>query len=652
MIDPQKSKRRLAAIMFADIVGYTALMQADEDGAKRLRDKHRLVIEDRVRAHSGEIINYYGDGAVCLFNSAREAVLGAREIQTSLIEEPRVPHRIGIHIGDIVQEESGIYGDGVNIASRIESLAVPGSVLFSDKVFYELENHPSIATRSLGAFRLKNVKRPVGVFALDHAGIVVPTADMVQSNVAQAQMKSIAIMPFVCFEQGDEGAYFADGLSEEIGIGLCKVDGLSMISRDATVAIRESPEGPVQKARQMGVTHLLEGSVRRASDKVRVAVKLVNTADGYLGWSETFNGSLERIFELQDEIARSVVSAMRVNFNLTVSEPIVEQHTANSEAHQLYLKGLHHWNKRNPDSVVKASELFGQALEADANYSSAQCALSYCYAFLGSCGVMPPTDAYAKSLNYAMQAIEVNPRNAEAHLAIANLKFYHYWDWKGTKASLDKAESLGLTSGDFYQSYGLFEAAMGNHHAGILKMQKALEHDPLSIPVMSMLGTLQLFNEEYDSAIAVFDEILELEPGFRSALLYKGIALACKGAFEDALIACKEYHHLVGNPQKGLHGLVLAYHALGEDGKCEEYVGRLNARLESEKSVAVKIDLAVVHAAMGNHDESIRFLNDVYDNRFSIACMGMIWVLRCPYFKDLWQTTGFKQLLDRMGLAA
>jgi tetratricopeptide (TPR) repeat protein len=167
-----------------------------------------------------------------------------------------------------------------------------------------------------------------------------------------------------------------------------------------------------------------------------------------------------------------------------------------------------------------------------------------------------------------------------------------------------------------------------------------------------MLGTLQLFNEEYDSAIAVFDEILELEPGFRSALLYKGIALACKGAFEDALIACKEYHHLVGNPQKGLHGLVLAYHALGEDGKCEEYVGRLNARLESEKSVAVKIDLAVVHAAMGNYDEAIRFLNDVYDNRFSIACMGMIWVLRCPYFKDLWQTTGFKQLLDRMGLAA
>jgi TolB-like protein/class 3 adenylate cyclase/Tfp pilus assembly protein PilF len=491
MTDPRYSKRRLAAIMFADIVGYTALMQADEDGAKRLRDKHRRVVEDRVQAHSGEVVNYYGDGALCVFNSAREAVLGAQEIQSQLLAEPKVPHRIGIHIGDIVQDESGIYGDGVNITSRIESLAVPGSVLFSEKVFYELENHPSIKTVSLGEFRLKNVKRPVEVFALDHESIVVPTAEMVESNVARPQTKTIAIMPFVCNEKGEEGAYFADGLSEEISIGLCKVDGLAIISRTASVTIKESGDDAVRKARQMRVSHLLEGSVRQAGSQVRISVKLVNTADGYQVWSDTFNGGLERIFDLQDEIAKSVVKAMRVNFDLKTKEaaPIIEQQTTNAEAHQLYLKGLHHWNKRDPESVIKASELFNQALEIDAGYSSAQCALSYCYSFLGSCGVVSPTDAYSKALNFAMQAIEINPRNAEAHLAIANLKFYHYWDWKGTQQSLDKAAALGLTSSDFYHSYGLFNAAMGNHQAGISKMQQALEMDPLSNPVMAMLGT-------------------------------------------------------------------------------------------------------------------------------------------------------------------
>lgn len=637
--------------MFADIMGYTAMMQSDEEGALQLRDKHRRILEEKVAAHGGEIVQYYGDGALCLFNSVKEAVTGAREIQYTLLQEPVVPHRIGIHVGDIVRDASGVFGDGVNVASRIESLAIAGSVLLSDKVHQELQNHPTLKTRSLGEFQLKNVKKPVEVFALVHEDIKVPEAKDLASHVAHRASSSIAVIPFECLESSQEDAYFADGLSEEIANGLSKVDGLSIIARATCDAIKNSGEDLFKVSQRYNVTHLLDGSVRSIGNQVKASVRLVNTADGYQVWSETFRGSLDEIFDLQENIAKNIVRSMRLNFNLQeTSEPVLEKQTSNPEAHQLYLKGLHHWNKNNPESIGKASEFFSKALEADAGYSPAQCSMSHCYAFLGSCGMMQPTDAYAKALDYAMKAIETNPRNADAHLAIANIKFYHYWDWEGTKASLEKAESLGLNSSLLHQSFGLYYAATGEIVKGVRKMEQALGHDPLSIPVMTMLGTLYLFNSDFDKAIKVFDETLELEPSFRSALLYKGVALASQEKFEDALHAFQRYHELVDHPQKGINGLIIAYHAMGDYESSKEYLSRLNERLEAEPTAAVEIDLAISHAGIGNYDQATEFMNRVYEMRFSIACMGMIWIIRCPYFKGLWQTEGFKTLLTRMGL--
>jgi adenylate cyclase len=648
----QTASRRLAAIMFADIVGYTALMQEDESRAKALRDKHRDIVEDRVRAHAGEVVQYYGDGALCLFSSAKEAVIGACEIQRALLAEPAVPHRIGIHIGDVVQDASGVFGDCVNVASRIESLAIPGSVLVSDKVQAELENHPGLRTKSLGTFRLKNVRRPMEVFALDDDSITVPEAQHVTSEKASQEAKSIAVMPFTSLGSSEESAYFADGVSEEIINGLSKVDGLSVISRTTCMAMQASGVNSIEVGRRLGVAHQLEGRVRKAGDKVRVSVELVNTADGYQVWTESYDGSLEDVFELQDNIALQVVRALRVNL-LEKTENIVEQETTDTEAHSLYLKGLHHWNRRNPENVKKATECFNQALEIDAGYSSAQCALSHCYAFMGSCGAMAPTKAYARALEYAMRAIENNPKNAEAHLAIANIKFYHYWDWEGTRTSLEKAESLGLSSGLLHQSFGLYYAAMGQHQEGVRKMEQALQLDPLSVPVLSMLGTLYLFDEQYDRAMEVFDEILELEPTFRSAHQYKGVTMACQGLYAEALQEFMRYHKMVNHPKKGLIGVVIANHALGNKESAEEYLGRLYQRLEEESSASVLVDLAVIHSGIGDFDKAFDFLNRVYEQRFSIACMGMIWVIRCPLFKDgLHQQPEFRQFLKRMGLPA
>ena len=637
--------------MFADIAGYTAMMQKDENGAKLLRDKYRAVLESCLNDHGGEIIQYYGDGALCIFKSPKEAVLGSGEMQSAFLAKPEVPVRIGIHIGDIVRDEAGIYGDGVNIASRIESLAVPGSVLLSQKVQLELENHPDIRTSSLGAFDLKNVRRPVEVYALDRGDITVPHKDTMTSSVAERPSRSIAVLPFKVSGDDEEGEYFADGVSEEITSGLNHVEGLSVISRTTCIAIAKSSSDSVEIGRRHNVSHLLGGSVRKAGNRVRMSVQLVQTADGYQVWAKTFDGTLDNIFDLQDNIAKNVISALRVNFDLmTRGAPVVQEQTQNSEAYNLYLKGLHHWKKHNPENVQKAREIFDHALSLDPGFSSAQCALSHCYAFLGSCGVIPTVDAYARAIQHAMTAIESNPQNAEAHLAIANIRFHHQWDWAGTKHSLDKAIALGLNSGMLHQTHGLYFAAMGEHEQGVRVMQRALELDPMSIPAMNMLATLHLFNTGYDAAIRIYEEILDLEPNFRTAHEFKGVALLCKGLYREALDAFTIYHSMVSNPKRGLMGHILSYHALGYNDKRDELIEVVRERYAHEPSASVEIDLALVYTGTGHYDEAVDYMTSVYEKRFSIACMGMIWLVRCPYFKELWQNPGFGQLMGRMGL--
>ena len=218
---PSDKVRQLAAIMFADMTGYTAMMQEDEQKTRILRDRQRQTLETLIPGYKGKIIQYFGDGTLSIFDSAINAVNSAIEIQKELQKEPKVLLRIGIHSGDIVFENQDIYGDGVNLASRIEGLAVPGAVLISDKVFDEVKNQPEIKTVLLGSFKLKNVKRQVEVYAISNEGMVVPTP--AQTGVKAGTQKTIAVLPFINMSADPENEYFSDGISEEILNALTRV---------------------------------------------------------------------------------------------------------------------------------------------------------------------------------------------------------------------------------------------------------------------------------------------------------------------------------------------------------------------------------------------------------------------------------------------
>lgn len=644
-------RRKLAAIMFADIAGYTAIMQRDESEAKKVRDSFRALLHEVVRQHAGEIVQFYGDGALVIFDSAKEAVLAAISIQSTAVIEPVIPLRIGIHLGDVVVDESGVFGDGVNVAARIESMALAGAVLLSERVQLEIANHPGITTVRLGEYNLKNIEKPVSVFAVQDDRLTVPAPGQIHADSKAAARKNIAVMPFTALGGGEESTYFADGLSQEIINGLTGVEGLSIISRSTCLEIRAREQSPINIGKRLNVCNILEGSVRKAGDDIRVFVQLVNTADGSQLWSQKYDRKLDHVFELQDEIAQLVVNGLKLNFDLAAkTQHIVESPTRDVEAYNLYLKGLHHWNNRNPESGQKAVGLLEEALERDPGFASAESMLSRCYAYLGSCGVVPSREAYFKALEHATRAIERNPETAEAHLTLAVLKFYHLWDWKGTRESLDKAEALGLDSAEFHEVNGTHLAAIGEPAAGLPQLQRAVALNPLSVPTIYVLAALHFFCGDYAKALGLYEEIIELNPAYRGAYQLKGFALSMLGRPEEALEVLQEYRALVNHPLKGLTCLTLVHHFLGNTEAATDGVARMYQRLEEEATVAAEVDLAIVTAGLGQFDKSIYHLNRVYDQRYSIACTGVLWILRCPYFFELWQQPGYKTLLARMGL--
>ena len=304
--------RQLAAILFADMTGYTSLMQENEQLARLKRKRLKEVLESSVGQFNGKILQNYGDGSLSIFSSAIDSVSCAIHIQHLLQQEPKVELRMGIHTGDVIIEEEAIYGDGVNLASRIESLAVPGGIFISEKVHDEIKNQQNISTREMGYFELKNVKQAVRVFAISNTGIAVPGRDELRGKTKQPHNR-LAVLPFVNMSADPENEYFSDGITEELLNALTRVDGLQVTSRTSAFAFKGKNTDIRDIAIQLNVDKVLEGSVRKAGNRVRITAQLINAADGYHIWSENYDRNLTDIFEVQDEISGIIANKLREN---------------------------------------------------------------------------------------------------------------------------------------------------------------------------------------------------------------------------------------------------------------------------------------------------------------------------------------------------
>src|SRR5258706_4327857 len=302
--------RQLAAIMFTDIEGYTAIMQQDEKKALLLKDRHRFIVESEHKKFNGSIIQYYGDGTLSIFTSAVQAVECALIMQQFFCQQPNVPVRIGLHVGDIIMNDGDIFGDGVNLASRVESLGMAGCVLISDKVNDELRNHPELKTLSMGSYQFKNIAREVEVFALDHEGVIKPVPDSLKGKTVEKKQpvsnqhfllkKSIAVLPFVNMSNDPEQEYFSDGMAEEILNSLSHLKNLNVAGRTSTFQFKGKNIDLRQLGKKLGVNTVLEGSVRKHGNRLRVTAQLINVEDGFHLWSERYDREIDDILAIQD----------------------------------------------------------------------------------------------------------------------------------------------------------------------------------------------------------------------------------------------------------------------------------------------------------------------------------------------------------------
>ena len=640
-------KRQLAAIMFTDMVGFTALMQQDENQAKLIRDRHRQILNQYIHEHEGTILQYFGDGTLSIFHSAIRAVDCAMKIQYELLKDPHIPLRIGIHSGDIVYDEEGIYGDGVNIASRIESLSVPGGILISERVFDDIKNHHSFKTAFLGKFELKNVLKPMDVYAIANEGLSVPAQLQVQGK-AKALHKSLAVLPFVNFSNDSENEYFSDGITEELLNVLSKVDGLQVTSRTSSFAFKGKNTDIRDIAHQLNVGYVLEGSVRKAGNRVRITAQLINADDGYHLWSENFDRKLDDIFELQDEIANKITIQLREKLSLQVqNDSNVRKPTHNITAYNLYLKGLFYWKKWTPDNIKKAIKLFEEAIALEKDFALPYAAIANCYGYLGATGQVNFIESNVKAKEYAQTALELDDSIAEPYISLALEEIFYSLDWKAAHQYLQKARLLNPGSVEIHYTSGVYYNFMRQFSKAKKELDIALQLDPLSPLINHFYADLLLNMQKYDEAIKQCDKVLELDPTFRGALEVKGWAYYMTGQTEKAIDTLKKYHQLVGHPLKGLTMLGFIYAATGKREEALNILQKMKERAQQEPEISLSADLLIVHFGLENWEQVDYYVEQIFKER-----SGLMFLITSPELEKVRQRTKFKELMEEYQLNA
>ena len=607
--------RQLAAILFADMTGYTALMQENEHLARNKRKRFKDVLESTVQQHDGKILQYYGDGSLSIFNSAINSINCAISVQQQLQLEPKVELRIGIHTGDVVIEEESIYGDGVNLASRIESLAVPGAVFISGKVYDEIKNHESIKTHELGLFELKNVKEPVNIYAIANRGIVVPSSAELKGKTKQP-VNRLAVLPFVNMSADPDNEYFSDGITEELLNALTRVEGLQVTSRTSAFAFKGKHDDIREIGRKLNVDKILEGSVRKAGNRVRITTQLINAADGYHIWSENYDRDLTDIFQVQDEISGIIANRLRENLSIEQKkESLVKAPTRNVEAYTLFLKGMHFSNKLTPADYLKAIEFYEQAIQLEPGYAQAYAMIASAYSYLGTTGQVNPDKAFDIVNRYSEKAMQLDNTIAESHIAKATVHLIYEWNWQAAYEALQKAIRLNPAAAGAYQMMALYYIFTEKIPEAVKVMEQAAEMDPLSPPINHFLAETYFFAERYDDAIRVVDKLLEINPQMRIAIETKGWCIGMKGDWKKAAEYFMEVHRLTNHPLKGLSPLGYAYAKLGQTDKALDIIAKLEQRQKEEPGVVIDGDILGVWWALGNKDKVLYYLEKCLEKR-------------------------------------
>ncbi|MGA2240393.1 MAG: tetratricopeptide repeat protein [Candidatus Bathyarchaeia archaeon] len=697
-------QRKLAAIMFTDMVGYSALAQRNEKLALELLAEQQLLLRTQFPLFDGREVKTTGDGFLVEFPSALQATQCAVEIQRGLVArnatqpiERHIHVRIGIHVGDVVHREADMYGDGVNIAARIEPLAIGGGICLSDAVYGQVRNKLGVQMTKLDSPELKNIELPIEVYRVvlpwqQQAPVVAtsraalpskPSARMLavglvatvvlvaagwwfvhQSGKATKQVasspsastspaassaapaadqKSIAVLPFVNMSADKDNEYLSDGITEDLCTALTQVRGLRVPARTSCFVFKGKTDDIQKIGQQLHVATVLEGSVSQSGNKLRITAQLISVADGFHLWATNYDREMSDLLALRSEIAQQVVAAMRVQLLPGEKQQLEKKGTENPEAHRLYLLGRSFWNQRTGEAVKKALDYFEQALVKDPNYALAHVGLADCYILLPEYANVPNKEAIPKARAAALTALKLDDTLGEAHAALGMVR-ENEWDWQGAEAELRQAIELTPNYATAHHWYSILLRGLGRFDEANREIQRAQELDPLSPIINVNVGWVQYFQGHYDQAIAVFRTVLELNPQFSWAHFGLGAAYLMKQMHREAIMEFQTIRASVGNTPSGLAELGCAYGISGRVNEARKVLDELTGFLQ--QGYEVQSDIAQVYHGLGNREKTLDWLEK------ALEAQGR-WTLELkvnPLWQDLRSEPRFLALLKNVGL--
>jgi len=569
-------KHLLAAIMFSDIVGYTAMMGEKEEEAFRILRKNRHIQKNAIEKYGGTWLKEMGDGILARFDSALNAIRCAQEIQKEIHGEESFKVRIGIHLGDITVEEGDVFGDGVNIASRLQAIADPGGIYVSDSMIRAIRARDEIKYLRIGAVNLKNVSYPLEVYAIQGEGISIPSPLKIKELSPQntgkrkvnqrwilfvtilliglgawftkqfifpaedSTISSIAVLPLSNLTGDDQQEYFVAGMQDALISELSRIGSLRIISRQSTLRFEGSLLSMKEIARQLDVDAIVEGSVVKSSNHVWIQIQLIKPMPEETSLlAQSYDREMADIMTMHREITRDIANRIEVQLSAGVKSHLLDTGKVNPEAYEAYLKGQFHWNKLTRKDLDLAENYFRLAVEKDPDYALGYMGLSIIGLGRGQMGYAPWMEVAQNSFRYIDKAMELDSTLAEIHFMIAAFNMWGLWNWEKADLEFRKTLDMNPNYALALTYYSQFLCWMNRPEEGLDHMALALKLDPFNTLYKEIYGMNLLFTKKYKEASELLEGILESDPDSRIALTTLRSVYHMQKKFEEALAIWK-----------------------------------------------------------------------------------------------------------------
>ena len=537
----KRAKRKLTAILSADVKGYSRLMGEDELATVEILKQYRKIIGDLVMDYQGRVVDSPGDNILSEFSSVVDALECAVKIQeelkgknANLPENRRMEFRIGVNLGDVIEDESRIYGDGVNIAARIESLAEGGGICIARNVYDQVKNKLNFGYEYLGEHPVKNISEPVRVYRIE-TELKSNVLDL-EKKVKLPEKPSIAVLPFTNMSGDTEQEYFSDGITEDLITDLSKISALFVIARNSVFTYKGKAVKVEEVGRELGVHYILEGSVRKAGDKVRITAQLVDATTGGHLWAERYDRNFQDIFALQDEVTQKIVSVLAVKLTEDEKErrACKCQTTCNTEAYDHFLRGLDYFYSFTNKTNHQARKMFEKAAEIDPQYALAYSMQGNTHLMEWSLGWSQDRRKIERAFELAQRSIALDDSLPEPHELLGNI---YLWQKQHDHAiaELKKAISLDPNNADWLAGLGGVLVWADRAEEAIEVIKQAMYLNPIYPPhYLWNLGHAYLLTERYGEAIETFKRALTRNPDFWPSHILLAASYSALGRIDDA----------------------------------------------------------------------------------------------------------------------